>query len=296
MYIEQSRIFNMDCFEGLKNLYESYGQCVDCVVTSPPYAQQRLHQYGGIDETLYPQWTVEWMDAVGKVLKPEGSVFIVIRPHIKNGVISDYVLKTRLSLRNAGWYECEELIWIKPDSPPLGSVNRPRRAWESILWFSKSNKPYCDPKANGTFSNRIGFENNKFEHGGTSHIHAGQRNASIGIARCKDYVEAGTSKVKKGIKHEAMYPIQVPEYLIKMCTKERQIVLDPFIGSGTTAEACIKLNRGFVGYEIKSDYYKIANAVILDSIISSSKETIYKEFVEQNQETINHFLTSCKGD
>lgn len=284
MYIEQSRIFNMDCLDGLKDLYESYGQFVDCVVTSPPYAEQRMHQYGGINEALYPQWSVDWMDAVGKVLKPQGSVFIVIRPHIKNGVISDYVLQTRLALRDAGWHECEELIWVKPDSPPLGSVNRPRRAWESILWFSKSNKPFCDTKANGTFSSRIGFENSKFEHGGKSHIHAGQNNASVGIARCKDYVEVGTGKVKKGIKHEAMYPVQIPEYLIKMCTQEGQMVLDPFIGSGTTAEACIQLNRGFVGFEIRTDYYKMANAVIIDSVVGSNKESVYKEFIEQNLE------------
>ena len=46
-------------------------------------------------------------------------------------MLSDYVLRTRLALREAGWHECEELIWLKPDAPPLGSKLRPRRAWES---------------------------------------------------------------------------------------------------------------------------------------------------------------------
>src|SRR6185312_9358080 len=144
-----SRIYLGDCTDGLGNLYESYGEFTNLVITSPPYAEQRKHQYGGISEVDYTQWTVKWMREVRKVLTDDGSVFINIRPHIKNGVISDYVLKTRLALREDGWNECEELIWYKPDSPPLGSINRPRRAFEHILWFSKTRKPYCDPKANG---------------------------------------------------------------------------------------------------------------------------------------------------
>ena len=50
------------------------------------------------------------------------SVFMVIRPHLRDGVLSDYVLRTRLAVREAGWHECEELIWLKPDAPPLGSL------------------------------------------------------------------------------------------------------------------------------------------------------------------------------
>ena len=88
----------------------------------------------------------------------DGSVFIVIRPHVRDGVISDYVLRTRLALRESGWHECEELIWLKPDAPPLGSLKRPRRTWESVLWFSRSPQPYCDLKACGRESERVGFE------------------------------------------------------------------------------------------------------------------------------------------
>ena len=118
-------------------------------------------QYGGVPENDYPCWTVKWLNEAKRILTDEGSVFINIRPHISNGEISDYVLRTRLAIRESGWTECEELIWIKPDSPPLGSTKRPRRAWESILWFSKTGRPYCNTKANGRKSDRIGFENNK---------------------------------------------------------------------------------------------------------------------------------------
>ena len=260
--IELNKIYNEDCLEGMKRIPD---KSVNLIVTSPPYAQQRKNQYGGIPESSYPSWTAGWMDEARRILTPDGSILINIRPHIRNGEISDYVLKTRLHVRECGWKECEELIWIKPDSPPLGGVNRPRRAWESILWFSKTGKPYCDTKANGVESNRIGFESSKYEHGGKSHIHAGQNKAKKGTARSRDYIEVGTGKVDKSINHPAMFPIQVPEYLIRMCSNEGGVVLDPFMGSGTTAIACINTGRNFIGFELDEDYYNIANKRILEN-------------------------------
>ena len=249
------KLYNGDCLEVMKEIENN---SVDVIITSPPYAEQRKHQYGGILENDYPKFTVQWMEEIKRILKNEGSVFINIRPHIKNGQISDYVLKTRLALREQGWIECEELIWIKPDSPPLGSINRPRRAWESILWFSKTGKPFVDTKSNGIISNRIGFENTKFEHGGNSHIHAGQNDAKVGIARSKDYIEIGTGKIEKKINHPAMFPIQLPEYLIKLSSNESQVILDPFMDSGTTGVACINTNRNFIGIELDEEYFNIA--------------------------------------
>lgn len=276
-----SFIYNEDCVKGLENLHQSYNQFVDTVITSPPYAEQRKNQYGGIPEKEYPEWTVEWMSSVGKVLNDKGSVFINIRPHLKNGVISDYVLKTRMALREAGWKENEELIWIKPDAPPLGSIYRPRRSWEHILWFSKANQPYTDVKAGGQESNRIGYENNKFEHGGKSHIHAGQNKATKGVARVKDYIEVGTGKVEKGYSHSAMFPPQLVEYLINLSCPKDGFVLDPFLGSGTTVRQAVRMNRGFVGFEIEDDFYEEALKSVEELIVYSKKENQYEDFMER---------------
>jgi hypothetical protein len=109
---------------------------VNLVVTSPPYALQRKGLYGGVPEARYPSWAVAWMEALKSKLTSDASVMINIREHVRNGVISDYVLKTRLAIREAGWFEIEELIWYTPDKPPLGSAIRPRRTWERVLWFS----------------------------------------------------------------------------------------------------------------------------------------------------------------
>lgn len=130
--MELNKIYYTDCLEGIKQLDDN---SVSLVITSPPYAMQRKFQYGGINEKDYPEWTLKWMEELRPKLKDDASVCINIRPHIKNGEISDYVLRTRLALRENGWKECEELIWIKTTSPPMGSTERPRRAWNQFYGF-----------------------------------------------------------------------------------------------------------------------------------------------------------------
>src|SRR5579859_1056858 len=116
-----------DCIEQMTSLPP---KSVDLLITSPPYAEQRKKHYPSITEKEYPEWTAKWMDKASVLLKETGSAVIIIRTNLRKGVISDYVLRTRLLLHNRGWFEPEELIWIKPDAPPLGSIYRPRRSWE----------------------------------------------------------------------------------------------------------------------------------------------------------------------
>src|SRR4029077_15568454 len=91
-------------------------------------------------------------------LTDDGSVLIVIRAHLRDGVVSDYVLKTRLALREDGWQENEELIWYKSAAAFFGSHMRLRRTFENILWFSRVKNPYIHLTATGNFSDRIGFQ------------------------------------------------------------------------------------------------------------------------------------------
>jgi site-specific DNA-methyltransferase (adenine-specific) len=247
-----------DCLQIAPSLPDSF---IDLIVTSPPYAQQRKKQYGGISELEYPQWTVNWCDSLKHALTTNGSIAIVIRPHLSKGQISDYVLRTRLAMRNAGWIEPDELIWIKPNAPPLGHTGRPRRSWESILWFSKSSKPFCDPKANGTESNRVGFESVK----GVGDYKQGCSKAKFGIARCRDYVEVGTGQVDRSPEntHPAQFPEKLVSWIVKLLCPPNGVVLDPFVGSGTTLVACEELNQNgyglsYHGMEISAEFCKIA--------------------------------------
>ena len=79
------------------------------------------------------------------------------------------MLRTRLALRDAGWHECEELIWLQDECPAAGEQAATPRAWESILWYGKCPQPYCDLKACGKPSKELGFDGSiKFADQGVS--------------------------------------------------------------------------------------------------------------------------------
>ncbi len=69
----------------------------------------------------------------------------------------------------------------------------------------------------------------------------------------------GKIPIKKN-KHPTVKPLSLIQYLIKLVSKEGAVVLDPFLGSGTTAIACVKLNRNFIGIEKEEEYVRIAKA------------------------------------
>lgn len=232
---------------------------VDGIVTSPPYAQQRASTYGGVDEADYPDWTVGWLDALAPALKPDASVAVVIRSHVREGAMSDYVLRTRLAVRAAGWHEPDELVWLKPDAPPLGNVRYPRRSFEQILWFSRSRMPTVFPTACGQPSAHIGLHAQG--KGARQWIH--QQPGGItrsGLARCRDYVVVPVAANEKGNPHPAPFPQPLAEWLIRLFVPKGGVVLDPFGGSGTTAAAAEALGRDWICGEVRWDYVRHAVA------------------------------------
>jgi DNA modification methylase len=247
-----------DCRNLIPNLSDN---SISLGVTSPPYADQRKGMYPGVPENEYPDFTVDWMGKVWDKLTDDGSVMIVIRPHLKNGVISDYVLRTRLALREFGWKECEELIWFKPDGGnATGSNRRPRRSFEHILWFSKTHDPYIDTKACGGWTDRLAFfGKNRFGLGPNKPFHSGQSNEKkSGRSRSADVIHMPVANVTKGLMHPAMFPIPLAEHLIKTFCPEGDTVLDPFAGSGSTLIAAKQLGRQFYGFDIMPEYVEIA--------------------------------------
>jgi DNA modification methylase len=252
-----SPVLHGDCVDLIPTLEDG---SVSLVVTSPPYAEQRAGHYGGIPEEDYPDFTVKWMSAIAPKMTKDGSVFIIIRPHLQDGVLSDYVLHTRLAVRETGWHECEELIWHKPDAPPLGSLKRPRRTWESILWFSRSTNPYVDLKACGKESDRVGFDGSlRFGVGNGKPLNGGQAaGCANGVARISDVIVAPIGTNERGLDHPAAFPLGLAEQLIKTFSQPDDLVLDPFAGSAQTLLAAKVCGRRYLGIEREERYVKIA--------------------------------------
>ena len=247
-------LYTGDCVDVMAGLQ---AESVDAIVTSPPYAMQRKSTYGGIPEADYPAWTVAWMNEARRILKPDGSVIINIRPHIKGGVISDYVLRTRLALRESGWAELEELIWFKKGGAPLGSTKRPRRSWESLLWYGKHGRAYSAPKSAGVRTERSGGAGGRLG----PHIHAGQTPVVPGAARVSDVVAISTrvNANSNGLNgHPAPFPWQLAEWCGKLICPPGGTILDPFNGSASTGVAALRNGWHYIGIDVVEEYIQMS--------------------------------------
>jgi len=118
-------------------------------------------------------------------------------------------------------------------------------------WFYKNHKPdwlICWYKGSPGHSAYIGF--NDWE----PHIVYGKNNTHM-----HDYFSAINTEKRGKYGHPCPKPIKWAEWLISRATKENDIILDPFLGSGTTAVACKQLGRNYIGIEISQEYCDIAN-------------------------------------
>ena len=228
-------------------------RCIDLVLTSPPYAEQRHGHFPSVPEEHYPEFTLRWMAALRNKLTEDGSVLIVIDPHVKKGVMASYVQQTEMVLRDLGWKQHRTLIWAKPDMLPLGHKGWPRHAYEEILWFSRSKKPFCDPWACGRPTKRLKV--NGYAGSGWTN---GRGEEKEGMAQTTDVFTVPVGANEKGVNHPAQFPVSLAENLIQTFCPAGGTVLDPFAGSGSTLVAAHQLSRNFYGFEIVEDYCETA--------------------------------------
>ena len=110
-----------DCLDVLQRYPD---QCIDLIVTSPPYADQRATTYGGIKPDDYVDWFLPRAAQFLRVLKPGGSFVLNIKEKAVNGERHTYVLELILALRKQGWLWTEEYIWHKKNCYPGKWPNR----------------------------------------------------------------------------------------------------------------------------------------------------------------------------
>ena len=134
--LPKTDIYLGDCKEILQQLPDN---SIDLIFTSPPYADQRRHTYGGIHPDKYVEWFLPISEQLLRVLKPTGTFALNIKEKVINGERSTYVIELILSLRKQGWLWTEEFIWHKKNCYPGKWPNRFRDAWERILQFNKLN-------------------------------------------------------------------------------------------------------------------------------------------------------------
>lgn len=252
-----------DCSEVLKTFDEN---SIDLIFTSPPYADRRQHTYGGIKPEKYVDWFLSKSAQFLRVLKPTGTFVLNIKENAENGERSTYVLELILALKKQGWLWTEEFIWHKKNSYPGKWPNRFRDAWERLLQFNKSKNfnMYQD-----TVKVPIGdWANDRLKNlSETDKIRDNARNGSGFGKNVSNWLSRDTvyptnvlnfATVCYNKNHSAAFPEELPEWFIKLFTKEFDKVLDPFMGSGTTNVVANKMGRNSIGIDIVEEYVEMA--------------------------------------
>lgn len=265
--LELNKIYCGDAENVLKQLDDC---SVDLIVTSPPYDDLRHY-----NNTCNGLWNAYKFEAIAKelsrVLKDGGILIWNVDDKTEGGG------KSGNSMRQALFFmdECglklnDYMFWRKKN--PMPQVRQPRytKRIEFMFCFVKGKapntfKPIMIPcKSAGKHYNstakQIGEER------GRKHLDYNVNQTMVDYQDW-DMAVAQNRRVFKtsdgrDIKHPAVFPIELPLRHIQSWTNEGDIVLDPFMGSGTTAIAAIRLNRHFIGIESNQDYVDIANTLI----------------------------------
>lgn len=236
---------------------------VDFVFTSPPYADQRKSTYGGIHPDKYVEWFLPISEELLRVLKPTGTFVLNIKEKVVKGERSTYVMELIIAMRKQGWLWTEEFIWHKKNAFPGKWPNRFRDSWERLLQFNKDKKfnmyqeEVMVPMGNWAktrLKNLSEIDKTRDE----SKVGSGfGKNISNWLDRDMAYptnvLHLATECNNKN--HSATFPEALPKWFIKLFTKQGDIVLDPFMGSGTTNFVAKQMNRNSIGIEILPEYY-----------------------------------------
>lgn len=251
-----------DSKEKLKKLSNN---CVDLIITSPPYADQRKSTYGGIQHSEYVDWFLPISAQLLRVLKPTGTFILNIKEKVVEGERSTYVMELILAMRKQGWLWTEEFIWHKKNSYPGKWPNRFRDSWERLLQFNKNKKFHMYQEEvmvpMGEWAKtRLKKLSKTDKIRDDSKVGSGfGKNISNWLNRDKAYpsnvLHLATECNNKN--HSAAFPEELPEWFIRLFTKQEDVVLDPFMGSGTSLIVANRMKRHSIGIDIVSEYYEM---------------------------------------
>jgi site-specific DNA-methyltransferase (adenine-specific) len=234
------------------------GKKAQIAFTSPPYAMQRANiqtnNYGGIPEDEYVDWWNAVQANTRDVLVDGGSFFVNIKPHTSDGERSLYVMDLVLAMkRQWGWQYIDEHIW-KRNTVPGKFHRRLKNGFEPVHEFATTGDNFVfDPRRMGTKSESVMKRGQAAKNMTSTGTYFNvSTEVEAGIALPENIFEV--SGVRQGIAHSAMYPVGLPYRFMMIYTDPKQIVYDPFLGSGTNIHAAEKARRASWGVELLPEH------------------------------------------
>ncbi len=260
--------------DGVALMRELPDACVDLVFTSPPYADLRdyARSHGsappapafaetsdtrGRDGRIRPDDYVGWFlpaaYEIRRVLKGRGSLVLNLNDRCVKGARHLYVFKLVVAMVEIVRMPLiETYVWHKPNPMPGRYGARPKDAFEYVFWFGKTRDV--------TFNLADVSSPLKRRRRGTQGLatRSSGRPMRDAKARAREWADPGnviTCPVARGRSgHPARMPEPLAEFFIRLATHPGEVVLDPFLGSGTTARVSRRLGRRWLGFEIHPEH------------------------------------------
>lgn len=241
---------NCDCLVGMKELPDN---SIDLIFTSPPY--NCGIEYDSWNDNLpwdeYLNWTKSWLTECRRVLKPDGRIAVNVL--LNMGLLGNTVRVSPVAeiirlYQEVGINLMSTSIWVE-------NTRSRNTAWGSYL---SASSPYIYCPYEGIV---IGYKESK-------------KKLTKGVSTIskEDFIMGCSGMWKIAPETRGMtianFPVALPKLAIELLSYEGDTVLDPFAGSGTTAIACIRTKRNFVGFEISPNYFSVAMERIAEERIS----------------------------
>ena len=260
-------LYSGDCCELLKQIPDN---SVDLVITSPPYCIGKAYENPHDDIETFKQQHLAIFDDIYRVVKPGGSICWQIGYHVSEKCLIplDYIVydifTSKSSQLEQPFILRNRIIWTFGHG--LNSTRRFSGRHETILWFTKGE----------TFDFNLDCVRVPQKYPGKRSYKGPNKGELSGNPLGKnpsDVWEIPNVKAKHVEKtaHPCQFPVAIPQRLIRALTDDNALVLDPYMGSGTTGVAAIVENRRFAGAELQPDYYDIATERITDAINGKAK-------------------------
>jgi len=262
--VKNNKVHHIDAIHGLLSLEDS---TVDLVITSPPYADMKKYVDGskGIPVKQYVLWLMDHVREIERVLKPTGSFILNINDKVSNKFRDPYVYELIYKITDSTTLKLyERLFWNKGKG-----LSHPKRFGDKIeylFWFAKTDNftfnidemrvPYSESSLK-RFKKPIKKRYNRTE--GDDKVEYKDWGPNPKGALPSTLINIGSESKRISDNHIAVYPEALVDYLIKGATNEGDLVLDPFMGSGTTGVSAKKLKRGWIGFDNIEEYVNFAN-------------------------------------
>jgi len=276
--IWQDQIHCGDACELLQRMPSDF---CDAVITSPPYFQQRTygheHEIGGESEPAeYIARLLKVFTEVRRVLKPSGTLWMVMGDKFVNGQQLGIPWRVAFGLQDSGWILRNDIIWHKPNAMPCAAKRRLTVDHEYVFFFTRTNNYYYD--ADAIREPHITFSEQSRMRGGRTHFFRRQSTPEAGKNGGKINLHDGRwdqafhplGRSKRSVwsiplsKYRGAHFAVFPESLVTTCilagSPSQGCVLDPFLGSGTTAVVAQRLGRHFIGIDCIERYCEMASA------------------------------------